>query len=296
MGHSEMKRKYFRTIFRYNYLEQCNGDGEIVTNKSSGNLYYNNTFTDCNGSLTLRHGDSTAVLANYFKNCGLRVLGAYNLIANNHITDNSRQGNRRPLIIHNGKDEGSYERVEHNHIILNTFANGSGRAGEIVVWGSGDGSRKPTNNEFRGNIITGENGLVFKLNNNDSSNTIKDNIIWATGDATYDDNVSTQMARRENPKLTRDGDDIYRLQSDKSVACGLFKGTPFGDLTKIDIDGEERGPNTDAGCDQFSTVAADMKPKKRITQTHVGTTAILTLGDSPEWDPFYLQTREDRTR
>jgi integrase len=45
------------------------------------------------------------------------------------------------------------------------------------------------------------------------------------------------------------------------------------------------------------TVAADMKPKKVITtkDNHVGPKAIIDLDDSPEWDPFYLQTQEDRT-
>jgi len=280
MGHSSHARRLYRAIVRYNYFEECNGDGEIVTNKSCGNLYYNNTFTDCNGSLTLRHGDSNAVLANYFKNCGLRVLGANNLIANNHITDNSRKDNRRPLIIHNGKEEGGYERVDNNHIILNTFANGSGRADKIVVWGSGSGSSEPKNNEFRGNIITGEHGLLFELNNNHSSNTIKDNITWDAGNATYDDNVSTQMASREDPLLTRDGDGIYRLQSG-SPAHNKFQGTPFEDWTKVDIDGEERGPKTDAGCDQFSTESK--KPKKRVTAEDVGVSAPTPWVDSPKW-------------
>jgi hypothetical protein len=65
-----------RAIFRYNYLDKCNGDGETVTNKSSGNMYFNNSWVDNNGSLVLRHGDSTVVLGNYFEKSGLRVGGA----------------------------------------------------------------------------------------------------------------------------------------------------------------------------------------------------------------------------
>ncbi len=281
MGDSAHASRYYRAIVRYNCFEECNGDGEIVTNKSCGNLYYNNTFTNSNGSLTLRHGHSTAVLANYFKNCGLRVCGANNLIANNHFTDNSRSGNRRPLVIHNGKEEGSYERVINNHIILNTFANGSGTANEIVVWGSGNGSREPRNNKFRGNIISGENGMLLKLNNNHPSNTITDNIGWITRNEAYGD-LLTQMATRVNPLLTRDGDGIYRLQSG-SPARNKFQGTPFKELTDVDIDGKERGPNTDAGCHQYSTESK--RPKKRITPEDVGPKATTDLGDSPDWNP-----------
>jgi len=282
MGHSSHAGRFYRAILRYNCFEKCNGDGEIVSNKSCGNLYYNNTFTDCDGSLTLRHGHSTAVLANYFKSCGLRVCGADNLIANNHITDNSRDGNRRPLVIHNGKEEGSYERVEDNHIILNTFANGSGRANQIVIWGSGDGSKQPKNNKFRGNIITGENGMLLKLNNNDSSNKITDNIGWATDDAEDGDLSSDMATLDEDPLLTRDSDGIYRLQSG-SPARNKFQDTPFEELTNVDIDGEERGPDTDAGCDQFSTESK--KPKKRITAKDVGVSAPTPWVGSPKWEP-----------
>jgi poly(beta-D-mannuronate) lyase len=281
MGNSDHARRFYRAIVRYNCFEECNGDGEIVTNKSCGNLYYNNTFTDCNASLTLRHGHSTAVLANYFKNCGLRICGAGNLIANNHFTDNSRSGNRRPLVIHNGREEGGYERVVNNHIILNTFANGSGTANEIVVWGSGDGSGEPTDNKFRGNIITGENGMLLKLNNSHPSNIITDNIGRATGNAKEGD-LSNEMATADkDPLLKRDSDGIYRLQSG-SPARNKFQDTPFKELTDVDIDGEERRPNTDAGCDQFSTESK--KPKRRITSEDVGPKATTDLGDSPGWN------------
>jgi hypothetical protein len=94
-----------------------------------------------------------------------------------------------------------------------------------------------------------------------------------------------KMVDFKDLKLARASDGIHRLQSDDSKARGLFQGTPFGELTKIDIDGEERGPNTDAGCDQFST--ASTKPKKRISpeDVDVGPLATTDLGESPEWNP-----------
>lgn len=39
-------RTYYRVIFRYNVLEECNGDGEIISNKSCGNLYYHNAIVN----------------------------------------------------------------------------------------------------------------------------------------------------------------------------------------------------------------------------------------------------------
>jgi hypothetical protein len=305
MGHSDMDRTYFRAIFRYNYLEKCNGDGEAVTNKSSGNIYYNNSWEDNIGSLVLRHGDSTAVLGNYFEKCGLRIGGADNLIANNHFTRNSHSVDSRwPLVIMNGDVErpnnpgGNMERVVNNDIILNTFANGDGTAKQIVRWGWKQGSdRKPTDNRFRGNIITGQHGKLLSFESgatatgdSDRPNNISDNIAWITGDADYHQ-LTPEMATWIDPKLTRDSNDgIYRLQSN-SPARNKFQGRPFEELTTVDIDGEERGPNTDAGCDQFSTESTTI-PKKRITREDVGPKATTDLGDSPDWNPPPVNPRE----
>jgi len=295
MGHSDMDRTYFRAIFRYNYLEKCNGDGETLTNKSSGNIYYNNSWVDNNGSLVLRHGDSTAVLGNYFEKCGLRVGGADNLIANNHFTRNSNDNDgRRPLVIMNGdkvrprEPGGNMECVINNDIILNTFANGDGRTEQIVRWGWSSKSEKPTGNRFRGNIITAQEGKLLEFVNGAtlSGNTITDNIGFITGDADFGD-LSTGMATRIDPSLIlEDGnsnDGIFRLKND-SPARNKFLGTPFSSLTTVDIFGVTRSINTDAGCCQFG-VQSTTRSKKRITPEEVGPKATTDLGKSPPWNP-----------
>jgi hypothetical protein len=303
MGHSKQARRYYRAIVRYNYFEQCNGDGEIITNKSSGNLYYNNTFTDNDGSLVLRHGDSTAVLANYFKNCGLRVCGADNLIANNHFTENSREdSSRQPLVIMNGNIERpkgaypkdrNYERVVNNDIILNTLANGDGTAKQIVLWGSRkSNSLKPYNNRFKGNIITGKHGKLFEFGEGTEKdpNDISFNIVWAEGrkddereDEIYGGLKKEEMANRIDPELERDAEDgICRLR-ENSKACSRFEGTPFNDKTNVDIYGVSRSGHTDAGCHQHTKESN--RPKRPVTPKDVGVSAPTPWLDSPVWNP-----------
>jgi hypothetical protein len=295
MGHSKQSRIFFRAIFRFNILEQCNGNGETITNKSSGNIYINNSFVNNNGTLTLRHGDSTAVIGNCFEACGLRVGGADNLIANNHFTLNSNDSEaRRPLVIMNGDRErpteqkGFRERVVNNDIMLNTFANGIGTADQIVYWGRSSNPLKPTGNRFRGNIITAQTGVLLEFDNGAtaSGNTISDNIAFVTGDAGFGD-LSTRMATRIDPLLIlEDGnnnDGIFRLKSD-SPARNKFPGTPFSSLTNVDIFGVTRSINTDAGCCQFG-VQSTARPKKRITPEDVGPKATTDLGKSPPWNP-----------
>jgi hypothetical protein len=82
------------------------------------------------------------------------------------------------------------------------------------------------------------------------------------------------------------GDGVYRLQS-SSPARNLLEGTPLAQLTKVDIDGEERKPNTDAGCNQFSTTST--KPNKRITAQDVGVGAPTSWGDGPKWEPQRIE-------
>ena len=76
----------------------------------------------------------------------------------------------------------NYERVVNNDIILNTLANGTGTASCIVYWGFRDEDLKPTQNRFRGNIITGQNGRLLEFDNGASAsdNTITDNIAFIT--------------------------------------------------------------------------------------------------------------------
>ncbi len=46
-----------------NYFVEADGENEIITNKSKGNIYTNNTFRRCRGSLVLRHGSFDLALA-----------------------------------------------------------------------------------------------------------------------------------------------------------------------------------------------------------------------------------------
>src|SRR6266508_5424628 len=57
LGASTECRTYFRATIRYCLFDNNTGDGEVVANKSSGNLYYHNSFINNNAALSLRHGD-----------------------------------------------------------------------------------------------------------------------------------------------------------------------------------------------------------------------------------------------
>ncbi|WP_298498996.1 chondroitinase-B domain-containing protein [uncultured Algibacter sp.] len=76
-----------------NYFVKSDGENEIITNKSKGNTYTNNTFRSCRGSLVLRHGSNATVEGNYFlgENVdgtgGIRISDSFHTITNNYIQD-----------------------------------------------------------------------------------------------------------------------------------------------------------------------------------------------------------------
>src|SRR4030095_9256512 len=64
-------------LIEYNLFERCNGENEMISNKSSSNTYRYNTISDSpDGELTLRHGNDCLVYGNYFRNsAGMRIFG-----------------------------------------------------------------------------------------------------------------------------------------------------------------------------------------------------------------------------
>ena len=49
-----------------NYFERQDSEAEIITSKSQQNVYYNNVFKHCQGTLNFRHGDNQVAIANNF--------------------------------------------------------------------------------------------------------------------------------------------------------------------------------------------------------------------------------------
>ncbi|HEY0552207.1 MAG TPA: polysaccharide lyase 6 family protein, partial [Verrucomicrobiae bacterium] len=66
VGTSDVSFNQSRTTVEDNFFDRCNGDAEFISNKSLENVYRRNTFYECEGALTLRHGNGCVVEGNYF--------------------------------------------------------------------------------------------------------------------------------------------------------------------------------------------------------------------------------------
>lgn len=130
IGTSQVCHLSSRTIVDGNYFEHCNGEVEIISNKSCDNILVNNTFFECEGSLVLRHGNNALVSGNWFigngkkDTGGVRVINEGHKIYNNFFYKLRGTGFRSPLVIMNAIPDSppsGYAPVRNVIIANNTF-------------------------------------------------------------------------------------------------------------------------------------------------------------------------------
>ncbi|WP_405412933.1 chondroitinase-B domain-containing protein [Maribacter sp. Asnod1-A12] len=92
-----------------NYFDACNGEVEIISDKTNFNSFKNNIFYKSEGSLVLRHSSYATVNGNIFIGGdesefygGIRVVNAGHLITNNYFYKIKGKEFRSPLAIMNG--------------------------------------------------------------------------------------------------------------------------------------------------------------------------------------------------
>ena len=117
-------------IVEGNLFERCDGEIEIISSKSCDNIYRNNVFLRCSGTLTLRHGHRCRVEQNMFlgENAkgsgGVRVIGSDHLVMNNYFERLDGSGYRGALVLMNGiknTPANGYQAVQRARVVHNTF-------------------------------------------------------------------------------------------------------------------------------------------------------------------------------
>jgi len=88
----------------HNYFEACNGEVEIISDKTNFNTFENNVFYKCEGSLVMRHSNFNKVNGNLFIGGdesdfygGLRVINTGHWITNNYFYKINGSVFRSPL-------------------------------------------------------------------------------------------------------------------------------------------------------------------------------------------------------
>jgi len=166
------------TTVRNNRFIRCDGEGEVISNKSSSNSYINNYFENCQGELVMRGGHDCLVDSNQFKGGlgGIRANGTGHIITNNNISD-VKTGIRLMYGMAKGKNKIGFYIAAANCVIKNN--NISNVNTGILVgdnknedWtGKFDTTKYPSrvmqdvapaNNDFKDNVFTNaQKTIVF---------------------------------------------------------------------------------------------------------------------------------------
>jgi poly(beta-D-mannuronate) lyase len=182
VGDSSTSMLTSKTTVESNRFESCDGEVEIISNKSCENVYRGNRFEHCEGTLTLRHGNRCLVEGNVFlgegkKNTGgIRIIGEDHRVVGNYLADLTGDGARAAIAVVKGIVNSplfGYFQVKRAVVERNTVVN---CAHPIVIAVQAKGATLPPENcTFRNNVVIAKGGPIVQILDPNSSITWKEN-------------------------------------------------------------------------------------------------------------------------
>lgn len=271
VGFSGLKYSRGYNIIQRNLFERCNGDPEVISNKSSDNTIRYNTFRDNNGALVFRHGHRSKALGNFFfnNNGGIRFYGDDHQIVNNYFEGNRGTGGARSTIVigsGNALDDTATstgnDAVERALVAFNTLVNNSSH---IAIGASSSHAYGARDCTIANNLVIGSSGSFARELRAYSGFKWEGNML--SGSASIGEFPSGSYTRSSNVQLTSSGG-IQRLTS-SSPARDAAAGTYSTVLD--DVDGHARSGKLDVGADEYSTATILRRP---LRSTDVGPTSL----------------------
>ena len=153
------------TVVEANVFDRCNGEVEIVSSKSGGNVFRGNLFLESSGTLTLRHGNDNLVEGNVFlgnranHTGGIRVINKRQTVRNNYLMGLTGHRFGGALVVMNGVPNSPINRyhqvedtiIENNSIIDSDHV-------ELAAGSDEERSAPPKTTVFRHNLVHNEDG------------------------------------------------------------------------------------------------------------------------------------------
>ena len=178
------------TVVDNNVFDRCDGELEIISNKSGGNTFRGNLFLESRGTLTMRHGNNAVIEDNVFlgngvpNTGGIRVINKGHVVRNNYLHGLTGYRFGAAFTVMNGVPDSPLNRyhqvedvlMENNSIIQCDYIEMAGGSDE-------ERSATPIDSVFRSNLVfnrDGENvirvhddisGIDFKAN---AANAVED--------------------------------------------------------------------------------------------------------------------------
>ena len=209
IGTSHYSRTDSHTTVENNYFDRCDGELEIISNKSGHNIFRNNTFFQSRGTLTMRHGNNNLVEGNVFfgndaeHTGGIRVINAGQTIRNNYMEGLKGTRFGGAFVVMNGVPNGPinrYDPVKDAVVEYNSLINS-----DNVQFGAGSDEERsavPTDSVFKSNLIFNEDGRdVFTVYDDMSGIEFDNNILGSMDPPDFTNGftrVPVEMKRAEN--------------------------------------------------------------------------------------------------
>lgn len=272
VGASETSYSPSFTNVEDNYFEGCNGEVEIISDKTNSNMYNNNIFYKCEGSLVLRHGNYATVNGNIFVGGdesdfygGIRVINSGHFITNNYFYKIKGEEFRCPLAIMNGifnTGLNRYKQVTDVVIAYNTWVDckspiqigvGQNIKSADVLPQSEIRAEAPIRTIFANNIIYNTQEDAKPLINHHKMDGIvfKDNLIDNNGKAYTDYDVLKSAAL----KMKKINDWLYASDDSQNENLKNVYSSYGFDVIKQDLFGANRSLNNRIGAISEATGA-----------------------------------------
>jgi poly(beta-D-mannuronate) lyase len=271
------------TIVENNYFDRCNGEVEIISNKSGQNQFLNNVFFESRGTLTLRHGNGNLVQGNVFfgngqeHTGGIRVINADQTIRNNYMEGLTGVRFGGGFTVLNGVPNSSinrYHQVKNTKIENNTIVN----VDNINLAAGSDAERTavPINSSFSNNLVINANEEnPFKIFDDVSGITFANNVtnqtppkVIAAGFAIQ----STDLIRGDNGLLQSETAQKASVGAPSSLSPTSKDQTGVNWYAKA-------GPEVQFDSSEVITVSSSKELLQVIKNVKPGTVISLAAGD-----------------
>ena len=219
IGTSHHALENSNTLVESNYFDRTNGEHEIISNKACQNTFKYNTFFECTGTLTMRHGNETLVDGNVFignnkpSTGGVRIINETQTVINNYHIGLTGYRFRGAFVMMNGvpnSPPNRYVPVINSKANNNTFIDC-----DHILFGAGNDSERsqaPRTSEFSGNIIFNKRKKdIFSIKADISGITFKDNLLGASGETSIKEgfeNADLTLVKNEQGFLIPKSDKI----------------------------------------------------------------------------------------
>ena len=196
-------------LIETNVFEDCDGEDEMISFKTSKNVFRHNTVRNCMGSVHIRFGHGSEIYGNIFtgdvvtdfsdaayvahanyESSGVVVYGTDHKVYNNHfenLTGGRKSKHRLPIVLDSGDTDettgNDHQRPRGVLIAHNTLVN--------CQYGIGVGlnyTLPPQNCVIANNLLVGKANVLFRMSadsENDTTCTYAGNIAWAIAPCSY---------------------------------------------------------------------------------------------------------------